>query len=453
LFNKNNIIFNMLMEPLNYLRNLKVSKSSKQKWISLLDDHRRYSSSFDKYFGKISYKSFRLILIFALIVLLVIVIRGILFGGPFPLADTANFVFLIGVYLLVVYTNIRWRPLAWIVLFSFALNSIDGLIPLSTNPITPTHLLLPLLVFYGAILGVFSLSFVAAIIVLGIYCSTAIFYWPLSRADFFKLSNLMMLTVVSATAAYYVYLYHRKMMQILRDKTVDLEKELDTNIQLVAVIFHDITNPVSAIIGNVELIKHHKYAELSDIERIEKSTDRIFSIIESVRELIAGTRGSLNTENIKISDIAHELNDIFTPRLEQKEQKFILTAGSDLEVKTHPAVICNSVLSNILSNAIKFSPRGSSIEMSASREGDFVRIEVLDKGKGFPQVLLERIINGDRYTSIPGTEEEEGHGYGLRIAAMYVQRLQGTLEIRNREEGGATVAILLPVPSEPRGHP
>jgi len=423
---------------------LKVSKSSKKNWISFLDDRQRYSSAFDKYFGEISYKSFRLILVFALIVLSVIVIRGILLGGPFPLADTVNFVFLFGVYWLVAYTNISWRPLAWIVLFSFILNSIDGLIPLSINPVTQTHLLLPLLVFYGAILGVFSLSFFGALVVIGIYCATAIVYWPLSRTDFLKLSNLMLLTIFSATAVYCVCLYLRKSLQILRTKTVDLEKELDANLHLIAVIFHDISNPLVVLTGSIDLIRQRKNVELSDIERISNSVDRISSIIDSVRELNAGARGSLNTENIKISDIAQELNDIFTSRFEQKEQKFILTAGADLEVKTHPAAICNSVLSNILSNAIKFSPRGASIEMSASREGEFVRIEVHDKGEGFPKVLLDKIIKGERYAPIPGTEEEEGHGYGLRIAAMYVQRLQGTLEIRNREEGGATVAILLP---------
>ena len=70
------------------------------------------------------------------------------------------------------------------------------------------------------------------------------------------------------------------------------------------------------------------------------------------------------------------------------------------------------------------------------------------KRNGFSKVLPENIIKGDRYSSLPGTEEEKGQGYGLRIAAMYLQRLQGMLEIRNRKEGGAAVSILIPSAKE-----
>ena len=179
--------------------NLEALKSPKKNWISFLDDRLRSFSTIDYHFEQISYKTFRLILVFALMALLILVIRGIILGGPFPWADTANFIFLAGVYWLVTYTKVSWRPIAWIVLLSFILNSIDGLLPLSLNPITPTHLLLPLLVFFGAILGDLPLSFVAAIMVLGIYCSTAILYWPLSRSDIFILSNLIILTIFAAT--------------------------------------------------------------------------------------------------------------------------------------------------------------------------------------------------------------------------------------------------------------
>jgi len=427
---------------------MKTSKGSSQNWISFLDDRQRNYSAFCEHFEQISYKSFRLILICALIILLIIVIRSSLFGGPFSLADTANFVFLIIVYWLSGKTNIRWRPLAWLVFFSFFLNSIDGLIPLSKNPITPTHLLLPLLVFYGVILGVFSLSFVAAAIVIGVYFSTAILYWPLSHSDILKLSNLSLLTIFAATAAYRVYLYHKKIIKLLQKKYIELENELNINLRLLSVIYHDIVNPLSTILIATDLLSDEKNIDKYDIKMINVCAKRIFAIIHSVRNLNAANCGSINTKNIKISDILNELNDIFISRLKEKEQKFFLTEGYDLEVKTHLAIICNSVLGNLLSNAIKFSPRGASIEMSASIEGEFVRIEVNDKGKGFPKAMLEKIIKGEKYKSIPGTEEEEGHGDGLRIAAMYAQKLHGTLQIRNRKEGGATVAILLPAASE-----
>lgn len=423
---------------------LETLKKSKQSWISFFEDRLRTSSALDKHFDQISYTSFRLILVLAISALMVMVIRGFLLGAPFPWADTANLIFLAGVYWLTMHINLHWRTLAWIVLLSFVLNSFDGLVPMSREPITPTHILLPLLVFFGAILGDLFLILGAAIIVLGIYCATVIYYWPLSRADILQLTNLMLLTIIAAAAAYCVWLYQRKMLNILKTRTLDLEYELDTNLQLNAVIFHDICNPLSAMIGLIDLAKFNNQVKPGDIELIGKNAERIQSIIDSVRELNVRNSGSLATSTIKVSEIAQELNDIFIPRLEQKQQHLMLTRGGDLEVQTHRSALCNSVLSNILSNAIKFSPRGASIEMKASREGDFVRLEVHDQGKGFPRVLLEKIIKGERYASRQGTEEEEGQGYGLRIAAMYAQRIRGSLEIRNRGEGGATVAVRLP---------
>lgn len=418
--------------------------SFNKKWIPFLGDRLTSSSTIDIHFEQISTKSFRLILIFAISALLFIALRGILVGGLIPWADTANLIFLTGIFLLVFFTKINWRSLAWIVLLSFILNTFDGLIPLSINPITPTHLLLPLLVLYGAILGSLSLSLVAAGFVLGIYSTTAIIYWPLSRVDILKLTNLMLLTVIAATAAYVVWSYHRKMLNNLKIKTVDLEKELDINLQLNAVIFHDICNPLTAIFGAVGLARQRKHFDLTEIELINENAGRISSIIDSVRELNAGVLRPLPLSRIKVSEIVHDLKHVFKSHLDLKEQSLSLIEGGAIEVVSHAAVLCNSVLSNILSNAIKFSNRGASIKINASEEENFVRIEVHDQGKGFPKAILEKIIKGEKYSSFTGTEQEKGQGYGLRIAAMYLQRLQGRLEIRNSEEGGAAVSILLP---------
>ena len=355
------------------------------------------------------------------------------------------FVVIVVVYWLLVSKKVNWYPLAWGVLISIVLNSFDGLFPLSIDPVTSTHILLPLFVLFGAIIGNRTMIIVATIIVFGIYFLTIFFYWPLQNTDILKLTNLMLLTLVSTGVAYFIWSYQRKMLRILRQKTMDIEKELDINLQLNAIIFHDIRNPLFAITGLVDLTRFKKQVELTNIEQIGRNAYRISSIINSVSELTTNTSKTITISSIRISEIVHELHDLFASRFKQKEQDLIFTEGTDLEVKTHKEVLCNSVMSNLVSNAIKFSPRGASIEISASKEGEFVRLEVRDQGKGFPKELLKKIIEGENYKSIPGTEKEEGHGYGLRIAAMYLQRLQGSLQIRNREEeGGATIAILLP---------
>jgi K+-sensing histidine kinase KdpD len=107
-------------------------------------------------------------------------------------------------------------------------------------------------------------------------------------------------------------------------------------------------------------------------------------------------------------------------------------------------ILCHSVLGNIVSNAIKFSMRGSVIEMAARAEGDQVRIKVRDQGSGFSREVLRDAAGGEVVRSVQSTEGEAGSGYGLRIAALCLARMDGSLEVRNRDSCGGTVSLLLP---------
>ena len=326
---------------------------------------------------------------------------------------------------------------------SFFLNSLDGLFPYGQEVLTPTHLILPVLVLFAALLGDLALGLIAATIILGIYATTAIHYWPLAPIDIKRLSYLAIVIVSSGIVSFGVWMQYRRFIKLLRVQATDLENELDINLRLNAVIFHDIKNPLCALGGLIEVLRLRKKVQDKDLERIAQMADRIDTIIESVRTMNSGDQLSLSST--RISEISRELKEVFASRFAAKGQSLVLTAGAELKVETHLQLLCNSVLSNLLSNAIKFSPGEARLEMSACQEGDHVRIELCDKGEGFPEDVLRRVVEGRECCSLPGTDNEKGHGYGLRIAALYIERLHGRLEFKNRKEGGAAVSVLLPV--------
>jgi signal transduction histidine kinase len=142
--------------------------------------------------------------------------------------------------------------------------------------------------------------------------------------------------------------------------------------------------------------------------------------------------------------MVEELCEVFGAHLAAKGQTLSLDGGSRLAVRTVPGVLLNSVLGNLLSNAIKFSPSGSAVELRVAREGESVRIEIHDQGGGFPPELLRQEGDGSG-RSRPGTEGEPGHGHGLEIVALYAAKLGGRLELMNRQGGGASAAIVLPL--------
>jgi K+-sensing histidine kinase KdpD len=101
------------------------------------------------------------------------------------------------------------------------------------------------------------------------------------------------------------------------------------------------------------------------------------------------------------------------------------------------------VLANLVSNAIKFSPLGSRIEMRAASEKNGLRIEICGQGQGFPPELF--LTDCSANFSTTGTAGEVGCGLGLNIVSLYVGKIGGVLELRNSENGGGAASILLPV--------
>jgi signal transduction histidine kinase len=208
---------------------------------------------------------------------------------------------------------------------------------------------------------------------------------------------------------------------------------LDARMRLQALVVHDIRNPLTALLRAVETDRPATIRQMSE---------RIRAIVESAGELVGGSAISLS--EVVVQDLWTCLNGIFAPRLAEKEQSLTMTGDPHLVVVTDLPILCNSVLCNLLNNAMKFAPRGGAIQMNVEPVGHRVRIAVYNPGPGFPEEVLARGPRGDGYRSQPGTDGETGSGYGLRIAALCAERLGGVLEVHNPPQGGAAAAVLLP---------
>jgi signal transduction histidine kinase len=374
--------------------------------------------------------------------LLVMVLRGILVGGPFPWDDLANAISFLGILILVTLKPGWLRPLSWLGLVAFFVNAMDGLIPPSAAVIEPAHVLVPLLVLYGALLGDLWLSLAAMIGVLGIYAYTWLEHWPLLRTDLLILTNLSLATVASGLAALGVRIQHRRFTETLRLQAEDLRKELDARLRLNAIIFHDIRNPLGALMAAAELAKTKPRVEPEDLETIDAMSKRIRAIINSAHEI--GSDIEIALTSVPVATVWERLQALFSARLAAKDQRLVPTDGAELQVRTNLEILCNSVLGNVLDNASKFSSRGAEIQLAAGTEGTAVRLEIRDGGPGFPATVLHQGARGRRYPPATGSEGETGSAHGLRIAALCLQRLGGRLEVRNLEGNGAAVAVVLP---------
>ena len=123
----------------------------------------------------------------------------------------------------------------------------------------------------------------------------------------------------------------------------------------------------------------------------------------------------------------------------------------DVAVRAESYSLINSVFGNLLTNAVKFSHRGSGLTITATAHDRQVSICVCDHGVGMPPAVLAHLFDVSRSRSQPGTEGERGTGFGMPLLQRLVLNYGGTVEVTSRElanqpaDHGTEVKIDLPL--------
>jgi two-component system sensor histidine kinase KdpD len=127
-----------------------------------------------------------------------------------------------------------------------------------------------------------------------------------------------------------------------------------------------------------------------------------------------------------------------------------LDLAGDLPMLKLDAVLFEQVLFNLLDNASKYAPAGTTICVRGWRDGGAAYLQVLDEGGGIPSADLERIFD-KFYRAQKGDQVRAGTGLGLAISRGFVEAMEGTIVAANRtDRSGAAFTIKLPIPAETR---
>jgi len=411
------------------------------KWIKWESIYQENKLNDDSWLLQLRIKIFKAILSTSIFFLIIIIIRASLLG-KLAIADIGNAILFILILGLLSWKPKRFATLKWLGLMALAVNTFDGITFFPDEVLNPPYILYPLLVLYGALLGDIWITLVALLGVSSIYGYIWYIHSPLERYDLLIMTNLCIVVLGSGVSAMAVWFQHQRILKILKKQAHELSIELDNKLRLNALIFHDIINPLSVIDGITSLMKNEnnnsEYKE--NIETIEAMSTRMISIIDSARGMEAGF--NIEFEKILVSDLFQKLMLLFNERMIKKELRFICDIPEELYIMANSQLLCNSVFGNLISNAIKYSQRHSEIIMTAEREGKKVRISIIDHGTGFPDELLKNPDNRVGYHSKDGTEGEKGNAYGMMIALLCLKKLNATLEVKNRPDGGACVSAV-----------
>jgi signal transduction histidine kinase len=219
---------------------------------------------------------------------------------------------------------------------------------------------------------------------------------------------------------------------------------------LIHVLSHDLKNAIGAILSAQEIVA--TYPEERDLYQriIAEGARNSLRIVDLVRmtEAVETGKLELQLQPVHLLQAVLRAVEMVQNKVRRKEIDVDVDIDQELYGLAEETSFINSVLVNVLSNAIKFSPRGSRIEVRASGTEAETRLSVTDYGIGIPPDLLERLFEPSGPTTRPGTEGENGTGFGLPLTGKFVTAYGGSVHVASEEatperEGRTTVTISL----------
>ena len=219
--------------------------------------------------------------------------------------------------------------------------------------------------------------------------------------------------------------------------------------EFIANVSHELRTPLQSILGFSELgtmraRDQPKLAELfSDVHR---AGQRMLSLVNDLLDLSKIERGieRIQPERVDLRPLALEVVRELAPLLGARELMLDVQLDSDDLVLLADPLRLQQVLRNLLANAIRFSPRGGRIELTARLDGaNEVRVAVADRGPGIPPDELERVFEAFAQSSAT-KNAAGGTGLGLAICRRIAQAHGGRIWAANREGGGAVITLVMP---------
>ena len=221
--------------------------------------------------------------------------------------------------------------------------------------------------------------------------------------------------------------------------------------EMVQILCHDLSNPLGAVISCFELAEYDPDYLRQNKHLILDYLRRQYDIIGLVRELraIAEEKAVFSLAPVDLAWAVNESIETLQYQLDRKNIRVVVSLDEKTFVLAEKVSLVNSVLNNLLTNAIKFSYPASIINLNAEKKDGKVLLSVTDQGIGIPDDLMKRIYSIDRRSTRFGTMGEKGTGFGIPLVKKFVSEYSGTMEIRSKDENafpedhGTCITIIL----------
>lgn len=244
---------------------------------------------------------------------------------------------------------------------------------------------------------------------------------------------------------------HARVKSALRLKhALDALKELnELKNQFLAMASHDIKAPISRIEKTMDQLLEKKEKLSKDqsesLKNIKRQAQDIFNLISdllNVTKIEAGKMG-LQKKKISVSELLEEVCKMNVMTAQSKQISLDRNIDPKVEITADPDRLLE-VFDNLLTNAIKFTPKGKKIKIVLQSQKEGVEVQVSDQGIGIPESELPRIFDRFSKLSPQPTQGESGTGLGLSITKQIIDLHGGKIQVESKPDHGSLFKIFLP---------
>ncbi len=275
----------------------------------------------------------------------------------------------------------------------------------------------------------------------------------LRRARTFNIALVVILLLVVAMFLYVLVSLRQRRKQniLLQQQKQELDNINKTKDKMFLIIGHDLRGPIGNLKSLIEMLLEDE--EVSKDKSLFETFTIFMKSVQSVSDLLENlllwaksqrNEIGFNPENISINSVINRNLQLFRAVADHKGVDFKFDLKENYDVFADKNMLM-TVVRNLISNAIKYTPKNGSIHLAVERESNFHKIIISDSGIGFDEETANKIFDTKNFYTTSGTNNEAGSGLGLLLSKEFVEISGGKIWADSHPGQGATFYFTIPV--------
>jgi signal transduction histidine kinase len=271
---------------------------------------------------------------------------------------------------------------------------------------------------------------------------------------------ILALIVVVVMLVLYMYLMKRKSNRELKAinatvaaQNLELQNLNATKDKFFSIIGHDLKGPLNSLTSFSNLlINYFDTLSKEEIQTLAKDLDKslknLFALLNNLLEWARSQTGNIDFTPVEfdMEEVLQQNRELLTTQAGAKEITILHQPDKPLRVVAHKQSV-TTVVRNLVSNAIKFTPAGGAIKLEAQLKNNEVRVAVADTGVGMSKDVMDKLFKLDAKHSTLGTANEKGTGLGLILCKDFVEKNGGRMWVESEEGKGSVFYFTVPASS------